>query len=91
MALVAGNLIFFLLLFTIQVGFYSSDRTIEDFIKEVLQWFVIPSNLASFSERPWTLLSYMFCEPGGHFLENARRVLPTGRNSFNMMQTHFKR
>ena len=74
-ALIAINLIFFLLLFTIQVGFYSYDRTAGDFYREVFSWFVIPADFASFSEKPWTLLTSMFCESGSQFINLVSNAL----------------
>jgi len=75
MALVALNLIFFLTLFTIQVGFYSNDRSLQEFYHEVIEWFVLPSGLTRFSERPWTILSFMFSEPGNNFINLLSNML----------------
>ena len=75
MALVALHLVFFLTLFTIQVGFYSSDRTMQDFFHEVMEWFVLPAGLARLSERPWTILTFMFSEPGNNFINLLSNML----------------
>lgn len=75
MALVAINLVFFLTLFTIQVGFFSSERTLADFYSEVMSWFTLPSELTRFSERPWTIITYMFSETGGNFINLVSNML----------------
>lgn len=75
LALVAVNLIFFLILFTIQVGFFSSDRSLVDFYGEVMSRFSLPSGLTLFSERPWTLLTFMFSETGGQFINLLSNML----------------
>ena len=63
-SLFAINIIFFLILMTIQVGMFVGDKTPEFFYTHVVQWFELPSNLTKLSERPWTLLVSMFSESG---------------------------
>lgn len=62
MALVAINAAFFLFLLTLKVSFFYGQRTETEFNQSILQWFTLPSSLLRFSERPWTMLSYMFSD-----------------------------
>ena len=64
-ALFVINVLFFLLLLTIQVGFYFGEQTTESFYKQIVQWFSLPAGLTKLSERPWTILTYMFSETSG--------------------------
>jgi membrane associated rhomboid family serine protease len=63
-ALFAINIIFFLILMLIQVVYFFMQQTPEAFNSEVIQWFALPSRLSKLSERPWTILSYMFSDTG---------------------------
>ena len=65
MALFAINVIFFLVLMVIQVGIFVGEKTPEFFYTHIVQWFELPGSLTRFSERPWTILSYMFTDTGG--------------------------
>jgi membrane associated rhomboid family serine protease len=58
--LVTINIIFFLLLMVIQVVyfFFEADKNLFD--AQVLRYFELPAQLIKLSERPWTILSYMF-------------------------------
>ncbi len=62
MALFTVNVVFFLFLMTIKVSFYYGQQTEADFNQSVLQWFRLPGSLVKLSERPWTLLTYMFSD-----------------------------
>lgn len=61
-ALFVLNVVFFLLLLTIQVGFYFGQQTTESFYRQIVQWFALPAELTKLSERPWTILTYMFSD-----------------------------
>ncbi len=61
-ALFAINVIFFLVLMTIKVGMLVGDKTAADFYVRIMSWVELPSSLTKLSERPWTVLSYMFSE-----------------------------
>jgi membrane associated rhomboid family serine protease len=61
-ALFAINVIFFLVLMTIKVGMLVGDKTAADFYIRIMSWVELPSSLTKFSERPWTIFSYMFSE-----------------------------
>jgi len=63
-ALFAINIIFFVIMMVIQVGFYYSQRTTGDYNNEVVQWLALPANFTSLSERPWTILTYFFADTG---------------------------
>ena len=65
MALFAINVIFFLILMVIQVGVFVGEKTPEFFYSHVVQWFELPGSLTRLSEKPWTLLSYVFTDTGG--------------------------
>ena len=54
------NVIFFLLLITIRVVYFFFQSTESSFDTQVVQYFQMPAQLTKLSERPWTLLSYMF-------------------------------
>lgn len=64
MALFTLNAIFFLLLLTIKVAYYFYEQTEATYIVQILQWFELPANLTRFSERPWTILTFMFSDSG---------------------------
>lgn len=59
-ALFTINVIFFLLLLTIQAvyGFFQGGT--NSFNVQVVQYFEMPADLTRLSERPWTVLTYMF-------------------------------
>ncbi len=65
MALFAINVIFFLILMVIQVGVFVGEKTPEFFYTHVVQWFELPGSLTRLSQKPWTILSYMFSDTGG--------------------------
>jgi membrane associated rhomboid family serine protease len=75
MALFAINVIFFLVLMTIQVGVYVGEKTPEYFYTHVVQWFELPSNLTKLSERPWTILSFMFTEVGNNIMRGISNMI----------------
>lgn len=68
-ALFALNVIFFLILLLIQVGFLVSERSLQSFETEVLRWMALPSDWLTFSERPWTILTYMFGDAGFNLMQ----------------------
>lgn len=65
MSLFTLNAIFFLLLFLLQVSF-SFSQVPELYESKVVEWFKIPASLTTFSERPWTLITYMFTDTGAN-------------------------
>ncbi|MBC7890405.1 MAG: rhomboid family intramembrane serine protease [Ferruginibacter sp.] len=70
-ALFTINVIFFLLLITIQVVYYFFRANEAAFTAEVVQFFEMPAQLTKLSERPWTILTYMFTHTGIlHILSN---------------------
>ena len=64
MSLFAINVVLFLVLMIIQVGVFAGEHTPEYFYSNVLQWFHLPATLTKLSERPWTILTYMFTDTG---------------------------
>ncbi|MEO6720281.1 MAG: rhomboid family intramembrane serine protease [Ferruginibacter sp.] len=61
-ALFSINVIFFLLLITIKFIYLLFQPGDVAFDTKVLQYFEMPSNLTTLSERPWTILTYMFSD-----------------------------
>ncbi len=59
-ALFAFNVIFFLLLCTIQVVYFFFQKDGIAFNTEVVQYFELPAQLTKLGQRPWTILVYMF-------------------------------
>lgn len=74
-ALFAINVIFFALLLLIQVSYFFYQQTASTFEAEVVQWFALPSGLTRFSERPWTLLTYMFTDTGSNLMRLLSNML----------------
>lgn len=54
----------FVLLKFIYVVYLLSDLDPNAYIKNVLNWFVLPANLGKLTSRPWTIFSYMFVHKG---------------------------
>lgn len=65
MALFTLNAIFFILLFLLQISF-SFSQAQNFYESEIVQWFKLPAELTTLSERPWTLLTYMFSDTGAN-------------------------
>ena len=62
------NIIFFLLLMLIQVVYFFMQQNAAVYNAEVVQWFELPASLTKLSERPWTLLTYMFSDTGENII-----------------------
>ncbi len=62
------NIIFFLLLMLIQVVYFFMQQNVAVYNAEVVQWFELPASLRKLSERPWTLLTYMFSDTGQNII-----------------------
>jgi membrane associated rhomboid family serine protease len=60
-ALFTINVIFFLILCTIEVVYFFFQKDSGLFYAQVVQYFEMPAQLTKLSERPWTILIYMFC------------------------------
>jgi membrane associated rhomboid family serine protease len=75
MALFAINVVFFLILMVIQVGVFVGEKTPEFFYTHIVQWFELPAGLSSLSERPWTILTYMFTETGGGIIRGITNMI----------------
>lgn len=70
-ALFTINVIFFLLLITIQVIYFFFQAKQGVFYAQVVPYFQMPAQLTQLSERPWTILTFMFSHTGViHILSN---------------------
>jgi membrane associated rhomboid family serine protease len=70
-ALFTINVIFFLLLITIQVVYFFFQSSQGSFFAQVVPFFQMPAQLTQLSERPWTILTFMFSHTGViHILSN---------------------
>lgn len=70
-ALITINIIFFLLLLTVQVVYFFFQAKESAFNAEVVQYFEMPAQLIKLSGRPWTILTHMFTHTGVlHILSN---------------------
>lgn len=67
-ALFAINIIFFLVLMLIQVVYFYMQQTPGVYTAEVVQWFALPASFTRLSERPWTILTYMFSDTGQNII-----------------------
>lgn len=67
--LVSANAVVFLLLLFLQVAFSFSEN--NGFDQSVLSQISIPSNFTTFSEKPWTIFTFMFADT----LSNLFRLL----------------
>jgi membrane associated rhomboid family serine protease len=64
MALVVLNVIFFLLLLTTQVVYFFYQQSAASYNSAVVQWFELPADFTRLTERPWTIITYMFSDTG---------------------------
>lgn len=62
------NVIFFLILLTAQVAYFFYQQTPELYTVQIVQWFELPANLTKLSEKPWTILTYMFSDTGNNLI-----------------------
>ena len=67
-ALFALNVIFFLVLVLIEVVYSFMQQPAGAYNAEVVQWFALPGGLTRFSERPWTILTYVFSDTGTNII-----------------------
>ena len=74
-ALFTLNVIFFLILLTAQVAYFFYQQTPELYNAQVVQWFELPANLTKLSEKPWTLLTYMFSDTGQNLIRIISNML----------------
>lgn len=56
------NAVFLLVLLLIRTSVAVNTNSDAAFYSEVLNWFQLPANLVWLSERPWTVLTYMFSD-----------------------------
>jgi membrane associated rhomboid family serine protease len=60
--LFAINVVFFLILQTIRVAINVNDHSDAVFYTQVVNWFQLPASLVSLSQKPWTVISFMFTD-----------------------------
>lgn len=75
MGLFTLNVIFFLILLTAQVAYFFYQQTPQLYNAQVVQWFELPASLTKFSERPWTILTYMFSDTGNNLMRILSNML----------------
>ena len=68
MGLFTINVIFFLVLMVAQVVYFFFQQTPQLYTTQVVQWFELPASLTRLSERPWTVLTYMFSDTGNNLM-----------------------
>lgn len=56
------NVIFFLILATIKVAVAVNNGSDSVFYSQVVTWFHLPADLIKLSNRPWTVISFMFSD-----------------------------
>ena len=66
--LFAINVVGFLIMMLIEVGFYYSQRTTGEYQNEVVRWISLPGNFPALIERPWTLFTYFFTDIGSEII-----------------------
>lgn len=69
------NIIFFLILLTIQVAYFFYQKNAGLYTAQVVQWFELPASLEKLGERPWTILTYMFSDTGGNLMRILSNML----------------
>lgn len=74
-ALFTLNVIFFLILLMAQVVYFFYEQTPQLYNAQVVQWFELPSSLSKLSERPWTILTYMFSDTGQNLIRIISNML----------------
>ncbi|MBX2888317.1 MAG: rhomboid family intramembrane serine protease [Ferruginibacter sp.] len=61
-ALLVFNVVCFMLLFVVQVVYNYFHQSTSVFAASVLPWFRLPAGAQMFTERPWTIITYVFCD-----------------------------
>ena len=69
------NVIFFLILLTLQVAYFFYQQTPQLYNAQVMQWFELPASLDKLYSRPWTILTYMFSDTGGNLMRIISNML----------------
>jgi membrane associated rhomboid family serine protease len=75
MALFVLNVIFFLLLLFIKVIYFYFQTSPVLYNTQVLQYFELPAQLTKLSDRPWTILTFMFCHTAPPVMELISNML----------------
>lgn len=61
--LIIINIIFFLLLYSIKVGYQAFEKPDSKYLTSIFEYFALPAHLSVLSERPWTILPGCFLKP----------------------------
>jgi len=64
MALIAVNVMVFVVFGLIQVIYQMSQSSVTAFQYEILRWAILPGKLSTLALEPWTALTYMFIHTG---------------------------
>jgi membrane associated rhomboid family serine protease len=56
------NVVMFLVLLTIKVAINVNDHSNAAFNDQVVNWFTLPAGIHELGKKPWTVLSYIFCD-----------------------------
>jgi membrane associated rhomboid family serine protease len=75
MNIVVLNVVFFLILLVIQVAVLMDNQGLEVFYAQVLRWFALPASFTKFTERPWTIITYMFSDSGTEVIRALSNML----------------
>lgn len=67
------NIVFFLVLLTLQVTYFFYNQTAQTYTSQVLPWFELPASLSKLLQRPWTMFTYMFSDTAAN--GNLMRIL----------------
>ena len=55
----------------VNVAFFLSNKTEEEYLRAVFRWFTLPASLSDLLGRPWSIITYMFIHHGVfHFIGN---------------------
>jgi len=75
MGLFVLNVIFFLVLLIVNVGYSFYELSSAAYYSDVVRWFELPGSLVKLSSRPWTILTYMFSDVGSSLIRVISNML----------------
>jgi membrane associated rhomboid family serine protease len=62
--LIAINLIMFVLINFIKIGYFLGGTPLENYYQNILRWIMVPGEAIKLLGRPWTIATYMFTHDG---------------------------
>lgn len=62
--LIAINLMMFVLINFLKIGYFLGGVPIESYYKQVVSYIMVPGQALQLAARPWTVLTYMFAHDG---------------------------